>query len=1481
MKARKWTALFLSLLMLLSSLPLTALAATAQPTDKFCPVSNDNKHTWGNWMTDRLATCSEKGQRSRTCRYCRYTQTESIKKEEHQYGDWTVTKKATCSAEGTRQRKCKVCGHKDQESIGKLEHTWGGWTVAKEATCTQSGSRSHVCKVCGQKETQKVKKLPHAWGEWTVLTEATDHSSGVRTHACTLCGVEETEQYDPEGTLRLKDKGDGVKQLNSELICYGVLKGKPGNTFNKNTEKAVKKVQQAEGLEADGVAWPQTRARLGHQFGEWQIVSEMTDFSAGLRQRTCARCKYTEKVEEFPSPMYQKGDKGDGVAALQKALTAAGFKPGTADGVFGNKTKKAVQAFQKKNKLKQDGIAWPGVLKMLGVQAAAEKPSPEDVSLGASTSVVLSNPAAGLPVNAPPSETAGSLSDFAAVERSLRVLELPKEDEAYYTGAVVPVKMRLTLDSFDDYSFLGVDCADGDSYQQEDWMFSPLSAGSHYDFTYFMALDPEKFGWKKRELTVRFRSISTKGEEQESAMVGPPFTYPTVTLEAPPRKTINDYAAYLYLDILRDKYTGAAYDGENMDIPYLVDSDGNTSIRDVKLVCEQQMLGKTYDTQTVPVTVSMSAGDQLSRVARVRIKKTDGAVAGGYSLNLYLTGIYYNQKGDKETVTSLPVPLSFSILEQSWNAAQLNLTVTADPEKTAYSPNDSVKLTYRITSDGTEGVRDVLVGPAGANASEFGGPTAPEGGELMKPGDEATADFIYWIKPEDLKKDTVEIDFAASGTAETSGLPVRSPRVTVTLPVTSEPPEEKILLSAAPLSPKEYYQTGVAVPCRITAAPDVTQPIKWIRIYATGDNRRTGYIGSSAWHDFGHGVKGFVCYLQNSPPYKQSFGATLDVSIPATARDKGGYCAGWTAEAELKDGTLIRSNTAYLPLPIDPEKAVLEVSYTKGAYAPGTVLTPMATLTYTGGHKASHFKLLRRLRYKDKFWQEAGDLYLDDSGTGKQKIFLPLNKEDAIKGKWEYMIMAAAKDRDGTLNTNIISLEIPVGEAAPAVADITAKAWILSKPSSPETGWQLGDKVLIRAEGVYTGGSVDRMSLTRELAGQVYTDSAHECDNISEEYEVTLTEDVVTDGEFFCSYTFEAYRETDGVEELIRASRPANIWLRLNDPSYVPVSPDGEGAEEEGSEEAGEAGTPAEDGSPAADPEAGPPAAEAGSTDPEAGTPAGEEPGEPSESEFFPEGEGAGGEEKAPEKHSINPASLPAPGTESAPSPRSAGSKPGETEPSTEAAGGKTAGTASSTDSATGETAPSPESAPASDLPADLPDGDELEALLSADGKVTYSGFEAPKELLNSVLNVPVGAEEDFCFGAWAGLLENLPQIEVTFCKKHAELPGAGTVPLTDPQEAETLWLEALNAEYDALKASAELAKDTEKAAALEEARTLFLADLETLRAESTQEMVLFRLMLQTAAVCEISHTSEDPLASLQELALPGADDSAPGEDQP
>ena len=57
----------------------------------------------------------------------------------------------------------------------------------------------------------------------------------------------------------------------------------------------------------------------------------------------------------------RKGDRGESVKTLQKALTAKGFalpKYG-ADGDFGSETENAVKAFQRAEKLTVDGIAGP------------------------------------------------------------------------------------------------------------------------------------------------------------------------------------------------------------------------------------------------------------------------------------------------------------------------------------------------------------------------------------------------------------------------------------------------------------------------------------------------------------------------------------------------------------------------------------------------------------------------------------------------------------------------------------------------------------------------------------------------------------------------------------------------------------------------------------------------------------------------------------------------------------------------------------------------------------------------------------------------------------------------------------------------------------------------------------------------------------------------------------------------------------------
>jgi hypothetical protein len=59
------------------------------------------------------------------------------------------------------------------------------------------------------------------------------------------------------------------------------------------------------------------------------------------------------------------------IAELQRALAAAGFPPGPADGVFGERTQAAVVAFQQANGLPVDGIVGPETAEALNSASAA------------------------------------------------------------------------------------------------------------------------------------------------------------------------------------------------------------------------------------------------------------------------------------------------------------------------------------------------------------------------------------------------------------------------------------------------------------------------------------------------------------------------------------------------------------------------------------------------------------------------------------------------------------------------------------------------------------------------------------------------------------------------------------------------------------------------------------------------------------------------------------------------------------------------------------------------------------------------------------------------------------------------------------------------------------------------------------------------------------------------------------------------------
>jgi len=266
---------------------------------------------------------------------------------DHEWGKWKIIREATCTRKGERERTCELCGEVQTEEIKKADHDFGKWDVIREADCTHTGERERECVECGYVQTETIPKTEHEYGKWSVTEEPTDHSTGIRSRSCRICGYTEEEEFDPDGTLRRGDRGDDVRALQEQLIQQGYLKSRADGSFGSSTEVALKKFQQDQQLNPDGVAWPQTIKRLNHDFGPWETVKAPTRTDAGERARTCRDCGYQETQAIPMEPVLTRRDRGEGVRFVQTMLNDLGYNAGGADGVYGGKLDTAFTAFAK------------------------------------------------------------------------------------------------------------------------------------------------------------------------------------------------------------------------------------------------------------------------------------------------------------------------------------------------------------------------------------------------------------------------------------------------------------------------------------------------------------------------------------------------------------------------------------------------------------------------------------------------------------------------------------------------------------------------------------------------------------------------------------------------------------------------------------------------------------------------------------------------------------------------------------------------------------------------------------------------------------------------------------------------------------------------------------------------------------------------------------------------------------------------------
>ena len=133
--------------------------------------------------------------------------------------------------------------------------------------------------------------------------------------------------------IKLGSSGTTVKNMQTKLDTLGYYYGEITGNVGEKTEAAIKAFQKANGLTADGIAGPQTLAKIDAAYAAKGGSSSASSSSgSGLKL----------------------GSTGSDV---QSNLTTLGFYWADITGSFGEKTEAAVKSFQKAKGLTADGVA--------------------------------------------------------------------------------------------------------------------------------------------------------------------------------------------------------------------------------------------------------------------------------------------------------------------------------------------------------------------------------------------------------------------------------------------------------------------------------------------------------------------------------------------------------------------------------------------------------------------------------------------------------------------------------------------------------------------------------------------------------------------------------------------------------------------------------------------------------------------------------------------------------------------------------------------------------------------------------------------------------------------------------------------------------------------------------------------------------------------------------------------------------------------
>ena len=165
-------------------------------------------------------------------------------------------------------------------------------------------------------------------------------------------------------TASSSDK-ETVKSVQTMLKALGYYTGEITGNIGTKTKAAIKQFQKEYDLTADGVAGPNTLARLKAVYADKGGSTRSSSSGSGLRL----------------------GSTGTKVRDLQQDLTTLGYYWAEITGNFGSKTEAAVKNFQSKNNLTADGVA--GSKTLSAIASAVERKGGTSSSSGYASGTTL------------------------------------------------------------------------------------------------------------------------------------------------------------------------------------------------------------------------------------------------------------------------------------------------------------------------------------------------------------------------------------------------------------------------------------------------------------------------------------------------------------------------------------------------------------------------------------------------------------------------------------------------------------------------------------------------------------------------------------------------------------------------------------------------------------------------------------------------------------------------------------------------------------------------------------------------------------------------------------------------------------------------------------------------------------------------------------------------------------------------------------